>query len=201
MPLINLIREEQIAARKAAAKARIATSTLAGAVVLSALAFGALFIMKDKADNDVRSLKEQIAKQKPITAQVEANRASLGDLTPRLSTLEDAHVTTTRWIAILDHLTRQTPGEMWLTNLRSSQQDASKPVLTTFTGVSRRLELIGEFMLRLQGCKELQAIQLKDSREKLMGERRGIEFEIGSEVAGTEEKKKEVDSEEEKKST
>jgi hypothetical protein len=62
-------------------------------------------------------------------------------------------------------------------------------VLVSFIGLSVKQELIGEFILRLQGCTDLSNVNLKFSQEKNVTLGRQLEFEVTSEIEGTVEEK------------
>ena len=46
-------------------------------------------------------------------------------------------------------------------------------------------EPIGEFILRLQGCPDLEGVNLKYATEKIVQDSKGTEFQIDAGIAGT----------------
>src|SRR5205823_258108 len=105
---------------------------------------------------------------------------------PRLATLENAQLTTGHWSRILDHLSRQTPDETWLTGVRCQDSDPTKAVEVTFAGISTRQEHIGDLILRLQNCPDLGNVALRFTAEKpASATEHDINFEVTSEIKGT----------------
>lgn len=185
MPFINLIEEQRQAAKRAEGKTRIAFMAFCLTAVLSVGGFGFLLYKTESLEGDVAKLKLDAQKVEPLTELIDENQAVLADLTPRLKTLEDAQALTAKWDRILDHLAHNTPHPMWLTNLRAISNDATKPVQTSFIGLCDRLEPVGEFILRLQACPDLESVNLKYATEKLVAQGKGIEFQVDAGVAGT----------------
>jgi Tfp pilus assembly protein PilN len=185
MPLINLIQEQRLAARKNEQAARLFFMTFVSSAALSVVSLGFLTFLKESADSEQSALSVKAQKLKPILDEIETNLSEYGKLSPRLKTLEDAQETTNRWNRIMAHLSTQTPTETWLTQIRAMQSDPKTPVQISFTGLSARQELIGEYILRLQGCTDLLNVGLKFSQEKNVQLGRQLEFEIGADIDGT----------------
>ena len=72
-----------------------------------------------------------------------------------------------------------------------------KPIEIQFTGLGQRLQTIGEFILRLQGCKQLEAVSLKNTQEKVITTSSAIEFDVLANVVGTADEEKTKDEEKE----
>lgn len=188
MPFINLIAEQRLEARKAEQRTRIAFIGFAATASTAVCGFGFLLFMTQLARSEVVRLKGEIHRLEPIRNEIAANQAQFRELSPRLNTLEDAQSATSRWSRILQHVADNTPSTMWLTHLRTSVTDPTKPIQASFQGVSAHLEPVGEFILRLQNSHDLQLVNLKFAQEKVVDNSKGIEFEVTADVAGTAQK-------------
>jgi Tfp pilus assembly protein PilN len=200
MPFINLIEEQRLAIRQGRAKARTGMLVFIATTTVSVLGCGWLFLESENMTSEIARLQNEARKSEPVIKQIEAAQAEVAALGPKLNTLENAIETTGKWETVLSHLTTQTPKGLWLTNVRCVSSDPSKPIEVNFQGISARLDTIGEFILRMQGCKELENVNLKYTQEKMLASGQGIEFEVNSSLAGTaEEVAKNEESTEEKK--
>lgn len=189
MPLINLIQDQRLAAKKNERTARVLFVSFATVATVSVLASGFLLVLKESAANEASDLKAKAQQVQPILDEVEATNREYGKLAPRVTTLTGAQETTTKWNRVLDHLAVQTPTETWLTTMRANQSDPKNPVAITFQGLSKRQELIGEFILRLQGSPDLANVGLKYTQEKPAQIGSQLEFEVNAELEGTVEEK------------
>lgn len=195
MPLINLIQDQRLAAKKREGQARAYFLAFACISVVSVFGFGFLFLEAEAVSREVNDLKKKTARTEPIVRQIKANEMSLRNLTPRLTTLEDATTATQRWTRILDHLARNTPRDVYLTNIRCTASDPAKPVQLNLTGVCPSQDSAADFLIRLQTSPDLTNATLKMTQEKMVDTQRAIEFEISADLTGTEEKKPAVEKE------
>lgn len=201
MPLINLIYEQRIALKREQRRARTLLFGFVGSAAVALAAVGYLFMDAQALSDDEAKLKGEAQKNAPMLKEIEANTKELAQLAPRIKTLEGARETTDRWIRIMDHLTRHTPRQTYLTAVRCSASDPTKPIQVSFAGMSPRQDLVGEFILRMQGAVDLENVGLKFTQERLSGQGKGLEFEIMGEIVGTAEAKpKDEAKAEEKKS-
>jgi hypothetical protein len=67
----------------------------------------------------------------------------------------------------------------------------------SFVGNSSRQELIGEYILRLQGCTDLLNVNLKFSQEKNVQLGRQLEFEVSADIDGTVEEREKNETQKE----
>lgn len=185
MPLINLIQDQRLASKKNERAARVFFLSFATVATLSVLSLGTLLVMSEAASNEVSDLRAKAQEVQPIVDEVEMTNREFSKLAPRVTTLTGAQETSTRWNRVLDHLAVHTPTETWLTILRASQSDPKNPVLLTFQGLSKRQELIGEFILRLQGASDLTNVGLKYTQEKPVQAGSQLEFEVNADLNGT----------------
>lgn len=195
MPLINLIQEQRALARKTEAKARLLFFGFVGVGAVSFVSFGYFLFQTDSLMREEASLLAQTQKMQPIITKIEADERAFSLMQPRLRTLEDAIRSTDKWTGILNHLLVQTPQNTWLTGIRTTGADPTKPISVSFLGLSAKQQLVGEFIMRLQNCSNLENVSLKYTQEKIVDRGTGIEFEISADVYGTvEEKPKEEKS-------
>lgn len=185
MPFINLIEEQRISLKLEQRKARTALIACSLVGVFTVLGCGMLWLESEGLDSAIVKLEQDAAKVEPLMNEIQLANDGLAKMGPKMETLENAHEMTGKWNRILNHLTVQTPKELWLTGIRATGADVTKPIDVTFVGVGSELNKIGEYILRLQGCEELENVNLKFTQEKLVAKGMGIEFEITSGIAGT----------------
>ena len=199
MPLINLIQEQRLARRRNEAKARSFFFVFIGSAVASLAGFGYFWLEGESLGREKSQLEQQIQKNAPLVKQIDEYQSQYGILSPRLKTLEDAQLVSGRWARILTHVATQTPSPTWLTAMRVSASDSSKPISLSVQGVSPGQEPISEFILRLQNSKDLENVGLKYSQEKMMQMTKAVEFEVTADIVGTAEAKPKEETEGEKK--
>ena len=189
MPLINLIQEQRLARRRNEAKARSFFFMFVGSSVAAVGGFGYFWLQADGLSQEKTKLESQIAKNAPLVKQIEEYQKSYGELSPRLKTLEDAQLVSNRWGRIMTHIAHQTPKPTWLTAMRVTSNEPSKPISLSLQGVSPAQEPISEFILRLQNSKDLENVTLKYSQEKMMQTTKAVEFEVTADIVDTAEAK------------
>jgi Tfp pilus assembly protein PilN len=189
MPLINLIQEQRLEIKRRERTTRIYFMACVGSVLLSVGSWGFLHFQTEKLQSQESALRALAQKTQPIMNEIEVTQRAYAEVAPRLKTLEDAQMATGRWNRVLEHLALNTPAETWLTAMRCTAADPTAPVNVSFAGLSNRQELIGEFMLRLQNCTDLESVGLKFTAEKAVQNSRNIEFEVSANIAGSAEEK------------
>jgi Tfp pilus assembly protein PilN len=195
MPFINLIQEQRLARKKNESKVRSLQLVFIGSAVASVLGFGYFFVQTQALAFEKRRMEAQIEKNAPLVRQIAEYQNQYAELAPRLKTLEDAQVVSGRWGRIMTHISRQTPTPTWLTALRVSANDATKPINVSMVGVSSGQEPISEFILRMQNSKDLENVNLKFSQEKVMNFTKAVEFEVTADIVGTVETKPKMQEE------
>ena len=185
MPLINLIQEQRLAAKKSERKNHVLLMTCAGVGALAFLGVGYFMFETSRLNAKADTLEQLKVKLEPTIKQVDFNNTEIGKLKPRLETLLQAQKNTEQWSQILDHLTKNTPSGTWLTSIKASQQDKTKPLVVTVTGLSGSLEAVGMFQIRLEACEQLENASLKYTQERFADNGKQIEFEIQSELVGS----------------
>lgn len=193
MPFINLIEEQRIQRRADVGKSRTALIVFSLVTAVTTIGTGSIFLASEALDASIATLQNEAKKRKPMIDEIESAQTDLSKMNPKITTLENAHAITAKWDRILNHLTVQTPQEIWLTNLRVTAIDMTKPIEITFNGMGSELNKIGEYILRLQSCEDLEGVSLKYTQEKLAATGVGIEFEINATVAGSAEEEEVLD--------
>ena len=201
MPHINLIEVRRIAARRAEKNVRIGLLTLSGTAAVCIVGYGYLFLQAEGLHQEEGRLTAAKKKLDPLLKEIAADTEERGGLEPRLKSLTDAQTLTGRWGRILQHLTLNTPQGSWLTAVRCTGSDATKPVTLSFAGVGHDQADAAEFMMRVQNAPDLENVQLRFTQEKILDKSTAIEFEVGADIAGTtpEQPKKKDDGKEAKK--
>lgn len=185
MPFINLIQEQRQTVRREERRSRSLLMGLALAVGGVVATYGFIAFESQSLKGEKARLMSELQSVNPIMAKIdEANRSS-ALFEPKVKTLEDAQLITDRWGRILKHLATQTPVDAWLTTIRCTASDPAKPILLTFSGLAKAQGPVGEFILRLQTCDDLDKVSLHFTNERTVGETKGTEFEIGAELAGS----------------
>lgn len=185
MPLINLIQEQRLAAKKNERKNQALLMTCAGVGALAFLGVGYFMFETSRLNAKADTLEQLKVKLEPTIKQVDFNNGEIAKLKPRLETLLQAQKNTEQWSKILDHLTKNTPSGTWLTSIKAAQQDKTKPLVVTVTGLSGSLEAVGMFQIRLEACEQLENASLKYTQERFADNGKQIEFEIQSELVGS----------------
>ena len=186
MPYINLIREHREAARKKENSVRVAFLATVGVGGLAVLIAGGFIVDSTRLTLEANATQEKKARMKPLLDELKKNQDELDQLKPRLETLQQAQSVTLKWGNVLDHLTKNTPEGLWLTAVRSFQQDRTKPLTITFAGMSTSQETIGKMILQLQSSTDIENVQFKGSSERSAeGNTKYYEFEITADLAGS----------------
>jgi Tfp pilus assembly protein PilN len=189
MPYINLIQEQRLQAQANERKARSLFFTFVGVLVASVSTYGYLTMESVFVSRQASVVEAQNKQNEPLVKQIEANGKALAELTPKLKTLEDAKIITDRWNRILNHLAVQTPEDAWLTGIRCSGSDPTKPIQVSFLGISTAQSTVGEFILRLQNQSDLENVNLDHTNEKYISDDKAFEFKVDADIAGTAEQK------------
>ncbi|MBV6458113.1 MAG: hypothetical protein HONBIEJF_01236 [Fimbriimonadaceae bacterium] len=187
MPWINLIEVQRNEVKQLGRKARMFFLAFVSVSAVGVVGFGYLWYETEIANTLERKLSKQITRIEPLLTRIKTQDAQLAAMGPRLSTLEGAQQDTQRWKRILDHLTQNTPEDIWLTNVRCTGGSDGKPVVMEVKGMGSGLESIGQFLLRQEACPDFRSVTLKQSTERSQGGFTGIEFSALITVEGIEE--------------
>lgn len=199
MPLINLIETQILSKKREDSQLRISKFTFFGVAAFMGLSYFALIAQGVGLGAQQNEIEGKLKKLKPIQEQIDAFKKEESNLDPRLQTLQNARLLTNRWANLMGHLAVNTPNDVWLTSFRSSAPDPEKPIHITFNGVGQTQIDVSQMMMRTQNSRDLEAVILVGTQEKLFEKVSGVEFEMAGDIVNTAEKKKrslEVDKEE-----
>ncbi len=185
MPLINLIHEQREAARVIQRKTSTALFVFVGVTCASLFGVGMLYLMNEQVNSQAAGYKRRLVQIQPVMNELAENEQLLGDLKPRLATLEEAQGYTSKWSTILTHISRTTPPNVWMTQVKSQAKKDTGQVDVAFIGMSLDQEGVAELMLALKNCKELSRVDLKYTQGEQDQDKTYIKFEIIATVAGT----------------
>jgi Tfp pilus assembly protein PilN len=188
MPLINLIAQERERIRQLRGRTRAIGFVWVGVIILVAVAYGGLSLYVASMESQTRDMQAEITKLEPVLRDVELTRQKLGSLSPQISSLKSAQTDTTRWQRILAHLSANAPSNFWVTGVRTAERSNPKaPITVSINGVAATQELVGEFMLRLNQCIDLDKVELRFTQERMLNAfMSGVDFEVGAALKGTE---------------
>ncbi|HLO99993.1 MAG TPA: PilN domain-containing protein [Fimbriimonas sp.] len=189
MPHINLIESRILATKKAERQVQISKFAFFGVATVFAAVYIAMFAQGAGLSAQQQSIEEKLKKLRPMFEQIEASKKNEDELSTRLNTLEDARNLTGRWGRLMEHLSTNTPPNVWLTSFRSVALDAEKPIRITFNGVGQTQTDVSEMMLRTQNAADLESVNLVGSQERVVEKTTAIEFEMGGDIVGTAKKK------------
>lgn len=189
MPFINLIQEQRLAQKRNESKARSFFMVFVGSAVASVAGIGYFWLQADGLSQEKSQLEAQIEKNEPLVKQIDEYQKQYTEIAPRLKTLEDAQTVSGRWGRIMTHIARQTPKPTWLTAMRVTASDLTRPINLSLVGVAPGQEPISEFILRMQNSGDLENVNLKFSQEKMVNQVKAVEFEVTADIVGTVESK------------
>lgn len=190
MPIINLIESQILSAKRAERQLQLSKFVFLGVATVLGSSYFVMIAEGASLGNQASTIEGKLKKLKPLQEKIDACKKEEGTLGPRLKTLEDARKLTTRWSSLMDHLSRNTPSNVWLTSFRSVAVDPEKPIHVSFNGVGQSQTLVSEMMLRTQNSLDLEGVTLVGSQEKMFEKSTGIEFELAGDIVDTAEKKK-----------
>lgn len=188
MPNVNLIQEQQNAARLAERQTKGFFFIFLFTLAVSLGASGFLFLQTESAQSQESALKRKLVRLQPIMSQIEHNQTELAALTPKLTTLTDAQGAVQKWSRILDHLATSAPEGLWLTSIRCRRANATEPIVLSTTGQTHSQESVGDLISRMQFCQELENVKLKYTQADYSEGEQKIKFEVLADVADTAEK-------------
>lgn len=190
MPLINLIESQILSTRRSGRQLQISKFAFIGTITALGSVYFLLFAQGAGLSSQQNMIEEKLKKLKPLQEQIDTFKKEESTLDPRLTTLESARNLTNRWARLMEHLSMNTPSNVWLTSFRSVASDPEKPIHITFNGVGESQTDVSEMTMRTQNALDLESVNLVGSQEKLFEKVTGFEFEIGGDIVDTAEKKK-----------
>lgn len=192
MPLINLIYEQRQLVRQRERQVRMLVLATLGLGAMSFLAAGFYVFEAARYQVMVGGLEAKKRALDPMLKQLESNQRDQAQLEPKLTTLSSATKATEQWSKIMTHLTTNVPKSVWLNNIKCNQQpDQDGGINLSLAGYSTNHDEIGEFLLRLEACPELESVTLKFTQERLLDKGiKVLEFEVSAYLAGSRNQKK-----------
>ncbi len=192
MPLINLIHEQRLQVRVQEHRARVLMLVTLGVGAFAFLGAGFYAFEAARYQVMVGALQTKKAALEPMLKQLKSNERDEKLLEPKLTTLTSATKATEQWSRLLSHLTVNVPKNVWLNNVKCMPQtDPDGGVALTFSGYSVNHDDIGELLLRLESCSDLESVTLKFSQERMLErDTKVLEFEISAYLAGSRNVKK-----------
>lgn len=186
MPLLNLIHEQQTAIKREQKKARMFfTAFLVTAGVFGFVNAG---IQVDilGTRSAISDTQHQIDRAKPMVKEIEANKKEFDELSPFVKALDEARDNTSRWNRFMIHLSKQSPDRLYLTQMKSAQPEATKPMTVTISGNALDNEAVGEFLLRIANSMDVDQARFNNTTSpKPVGTATLYGFEIAVDLAGT----------------
>lgn len=187
MPLINLIKEQRLEAQRKERQVQIAMMATLGIGAVCMLATAGLMLDGARLNMKAASLEQKKKELEPLVEELNSNQDEIELLQPRIKTLQEAQTFSGKWGKILDYITTNVPQRTWLTNIKSFQQDRTKPLVVTFIGVSENNDLVGDLILRLESSEELENVKLKYTQPRMSQAGKQLEFEVEADMVGTNE--------------
>jgi len=186
MPLINLIHEQRLLVRQREQKIRILMLATLSIGVFAFLATGFNLFNAARFQVMVGSLEAKKKSLEPLMKKLKSNELDQKTLEPKLTTLTSATKATEQWFHLMNYMTVNIPGSVWLSSLKTNQApDAEAGITVTFGGYSLNHDEIGEILLRLEACPDLEGVTLKFSQERLVEKNKLLEFEISAILQGS----------------
>lgn len=186
MPVLNLIHEKRQAIRRDEKKAKMFFIAFAAISSVSTLAFMGLQLDVANTRGAQVAVQKKIDRTKPLQKQIEQNKKDFDDLSPFVKALSEARDNSNRWSRFLTHLSKQTPNNLYLTQMRSNQTDPTKPVTISIMGNAKDNEAVGEFLLRIANSFDVEQARFQNTTSpKPVGTTTLYGFEIAVDLAGT----------------
>lgn len=192
MPLINLIHEQRLLIRLRERQVRalgLVSVGLGGIAFLTASYFLFNTARYQLMSGALEAKKHAMA---PMLQQLKQNELDQKVMEPKLTSLSNATKATQQWYRIMDHIAVNVPKGAWLYNWKCNQMTTGEDVgiNIVFNGYSLDHDAIGELLLRLEACPDLENVTLKFSQERQVDKNEILEFEISTYLAGSRKSKK-----------
>lgn len=185
MPLVNLIKEERLAKAARERQVRALALLLVAVGGLSVMSAGYFTFQTNRENAKVAALEEALEKAKPYMQQIDANKAEITRLEPRIQTLTSAQTATLQWYRVLDHLKANMPEGVWLTSIQCSKSGPESGVTISLKGLSTSQEAVGYLILRVDSSEDIESPRLVFTQERRTDKGRALEFEVSGLLAGS----------------
>lgn len=199
MPSINMIAARRAERKKLEKRIRFLVLIILFEIFLAVGFFGFMTARICSASRVLANLNEDLEVLKPKISEIKHYQSEIEKLKPRLDLLADSREQTLLWYSLLHGVSRSMAPKTWLSSLRVSlpegpspaaqeTSDAAKPRAMTVNlkGVSTSQGLIGETMLRLNQCPEIDKVNLNFTQKGAASLEEAIEFELVAELKADE---------------
>lgn len=139
------------------------------------------------------AIEHDLARLRPALdrlAQVEHQRDALK---PKLTILSKAQADTMKWYDVLVSLKRTVPRSAWLTSL-NVEGDREQAQTVRLAGITQSQSQVGETMLRLNGTRLYQSVDLHYTQSGRQGDHDTVEFEVAAHLPPVEKPKNDTDA-------
>ncbi len=138
------------------------------------------------------AVEQDLSRLKPALDRLAQVQQSRDGLKPKLMVLTKAQSDTMKWYDVLVSLKKTVPTNSWLTSLNvEGGRDENQTV--RINGITQSQSMVGETMLRLNGTKLYDSVDLHFTQSGKLGEHETVEFEVAAHLPPVE-KPKEVAS-------
>lgn len=187
MALINLIAQERARIRQLEGRSRLVGLAGIGVVMLALLTYGGMALYVASLEQQAKDLQAEMTRLEPVIRELNDTQRKIKALEPQLKTLQSARNDTSRWQRVMAHLSRNTPVSLWVTGIRTGERPNNKtPLTVSISGTADSQERVGELMLRLNNCEDLEKVELRFTQEKMINAfTRGVDFEVVASLKGT----------------
>ena len=185
MPLVNLIKEDRLAAAAKERQVRGFALLLVFVGGLSVLSAGYFTVATSQENARVATLEVAYENAKPFMKQIEDNKSEITRLEPRILTLTSAQESTKKWYRILEHLKSNMPDGVWLTSVQCQKQGPDSGVTLSLKGLSTTQEAVGYLILRVDTSEDIETPNLVFTQERRTEKGRALEFEVTGLLAGS----------------
>jgi Tfp pilus assembly protein PilN len=140
------------------------------------------------AGKSIEQTEYKLKKSQPIVNRIDGYTKAVERLQPKLKLLSDSRGATMLWCGVLHDLSASMPEKTWLTGLVTTSEVTAPPphskeqpetkVLLSLHGMSTSQRLVGDAMLRLSQCPELDKVNLNYTEKGNSAGFDGIGFDI-----------------------
>jgi Tfp pilus assembly protein PilN len=204
MPSINMIAARRAERKKLEKTIRTTMLVILGQIVLAVGLFSFMTARVCSAGRKLSDLDQELKRIQPTVNEIRHYEAEIKKLTPRLDLLADSREETLLWHSLLRGVSRSMPKNTWLSSLQAKvpektettasaqagTEPAKPPALSVnLKGISTSQSLVGETMLRLNQCPEIEKVNLSYTQKGSAVKDTAIEFEIVAELKADEPQK------------
>lgn len=190
MPIVNLIKEDRLAAAKRDRQIRMFVLGCIGIGAVSFLSAGYFTFEAGRYTVRAAALEKALEEAKPYMKKIEDNKTEIGKLEPRIQTLTKAQEATLQWSHIMQHLRDNMPEGVWLTGVTCQKQNPADPIAVSLKGLSTTQEAVGHLIIRVEMSNDIDNPELVFTQERRTENGKALEFEVKGQLAGSAEESK-----------